>query len=79
MCEKFRGRGLRWQQDDTNSALDTEHFQNIPSILNLNPAEVKVFAKDDRAPGWSVNDKVRSKFRAAADALVKPTRASMAR
>ncbi|KAJ5101246.1 hypothetical protein NUU61_003468 [Penicillium alfredii] len=59
---------IRWEQDNTNASADTEHFQAILSTLRLDQAEVEILAEQDQTPGWTLNDKVRSVFRLAANA-----------
>lgn len=59
---------IRWEQDNTNASTDTENFQAILSTLNLDQAEVMILAEQDRTPGWTVSDKMRSIFRLAANA-----------
>lgn len=59
---------VRWQRDNTNASADIEHFQAILSTLNLDQAEVEILAEQDQTPGWTLNDKIRSVFRLAANA-----------
>ncbi|KAJ6117466.1 hypothetical protein N7512_007191 [Penicillium capsulatum] len=58
---------IRWEKDNTNAAADTENFQMILSTLQLDQAKVEILAEQDRIPGWTLNDKVRSVFQVAAD------------
>jgi hypothetical protein len=58
---------VRWERDNTNASADTEHFQAILSTLNLDQAEVEILAEQDQTPGWTLNDKIRSVFRLAAN------------
>ncbi|KAJ5123606.1 hypothetical protein N7448_009703 [Penicillium atrosanguineum] len=59
---------VRWERDRTNAPADTDHFQAILSTLNLDQAEVEILAEQDQTPGWTLNDKIRSVFRLAANA-----------
>jgi len=59
---------IRWERDNTNASADTDNFQAILSTLNLDQAEVEILAKQDQTPGWTLNDKIRSVFRLAANA-----------
>ncbi|KAJ5688653.1 hypothetical protein N7462_003045 [Penicillium macrosclerotiorum] len=58
---------IRWERDKTNASADTEKFQTILSTLNLKQAEVEILAEQDQTPGWTLNDKIRSIFRSAAN------------
>ncbi|KAJ6134505.1 hypothetical protein N7523_000827 [Penicillium sp. IBT 18751x] len=59
---------VRWERDKTNASADTDNFQAILSTLNLDQAEVEILAEKDQTPGWTLNDKIRSVFRLAANA-----------
>ncbi|KAF3391762.1 hypothetical protein F1880_007431 [Penicillium rolfsii] len=59
---------VRWQRDNTNVSTDSNYSQAILSILNLDQAEAVILAEQDQTPGWTLNDKLRSVFRLAADA-----------
>lgn len=62
---------IRWEQDDTDAARDTEDLQSILSTLNLNQAEVEILAAQDRTPGWTLGTKLISLFQRAVDARGK--------
>ena len=59
---------VRWERDKENASVDTDYFQAILSTLNLDQAEVEILAEQDQTPGWTLNDKIRSVFRRAANA-----------
>jgi len=59
---------IRWERDNTNAAADTDNFQAILSTLNLDQAEVEILAEQNRTPGWTLNDAIRSIFRRATEA-----------
>ncbi|KAJ5659991.1 hypothetical protein N7507_006442 [Penicillium longicatenatum] len=55
-------------RDNTNAAADTDNFQAILSTLDLDQAQVEILAEQDRTPGWTLNDAIRSISRRAIEA-----------
>ena len=69
LTSAIRGRGqhyvnffsfaVRFEKDNTQASIDTEHFQAILELLTMPKAEEIIISGDDHEPGWTVQGRLR--------------------